>query len=296
MRRYRLIQVDVFTRRAFGGNQLAIVPAAEGLTDEQMQEIALEMNFSETTFVLPPTDRSADARVRIFTPSTELPFAGHPIVGTGYLLGVERGKGELLLEVKIGTLAVRVDPGDGRAGAASMDQPVPSFRPAEADRATLAGLVGLSPEEVSDQTPAELGSAGNEFLYLPLRSLDAVRRAAGQAGALRRFFGPDHGHPAVYLFSQEAESAAAVAHARMFSLVLGAGVHEDPATGSAAGPFGAYLVRHGLAQPGRMVVEQGYEMRRPSQLELEIEAAGREVRAVRVGGGVVRVLEGELLV
>jgi trans-2,3-dihydro-3-hydroxyanthranilate isomerase len=295
MRRFRFVQVDVFTRRAFGGNQLAVLTEAEGLSDDQLQDIAREMNFSETTFVLPPGDPSAAARVRIFTPAIELPFAGHPVVGTGYVLGVERNLAELRLELRVGTLGVRVEPGDGRAGAAWMEQPVPRFRPAGADAAVLAGLVGVAPEQVGP-SPAEFGSAGNEFLYLPLRSLDAVRHAAGDGAAIRRFFGADHHHPAIYLFSLEAESPGAVAHARMFSLVLGAGVHEDPATGSAAGPFGAYLVRHGLAGPGRLVVEQGYEMRRPSLLEIEVDAAGGQVEAVRVGGGVVRVAEGELLV
>src|SRR5215207_8581705 len=137
---YRLIHVDVFTRTRFGGNQLAVFPEAEGLSDDEMQAIAREMNFSETTFVLPPTDPSADAKVRIFTPGRELPFAGHPVVGTAFVLARERGKSDLRLELKIGTLGVTADAGDGTAGGAEMEQPLPTFAPASNDDpAVLAG-------------------------------------------------------------------------------------------------------------------------------------------------------------
>src|SRR6266536_3603719 len=189
MRQYQLIHVDVFTRTRFGGNQLAVLPRAEGLADDEMQAIAREMNFSETTFVLPPTDPSADALVRIFTPGRELPFAGHPVVGTGFVLARERRKRDLRLEVKIGTLGVQTDPGDGTIGGAEMEQPVPTFEPApNADPATLAGLLGLEAADVAAETPPEIGSAGNPFLYIRLRSLDAVSRARGVASALEAYF------------------------------------------------------------------------------------------------------------
>ena len=293
-RRYRFVLVDVFTRRRFGGNQLGVFTDARGLSDDEMQAITRELNHSETTFVLPAEDPAADARVRIFTPGRELPFAGHPTVGTGFVLGAERGKRQLTLQLGIGPLTVSVAPGDGRAGSAWMEQPLPRFRPAEADAAALAALVGLEPEDVATDVPAEYGSAGVEFLYLPLRSLEAVRRARGEAAALTRFFG-DSDHPAVYLFTTETESPEAATHARMFSLTLGSDVREDPATGGASGPFGAYLVRHGVAQPGRLLLEQGYEMGRPSQIEVEIESAEGAVSRVRVGGGVVRIAAGEFV-
>ena len=297
VRRYRFVQVDVFTRRPFGGNQLAVFTDARGLADAEMQTIALEMNYSESTFVLPPEDPAADARVRIFTPTQELPFAGHPTVGTAFVLarGQQIGAGELALQLGIGTLRVRVDAGDGRFGEARMEQPLPRFWPAEAGRATLAGMIGLDADDIADDAPVELGSAGVPFLYVPVRSLDAVRRARGDAVAMTRWFaGRDH--PAVYLFSLETESPEASAHARMLSLLPGAEVREDPATGSASGPFGAYLVRHGLARPGELLLEQGYEMRRPSQIEVRIDVDGGEVSRVQVGGGVVLVAEGELIV
>src|SRR3954449_1507725 len=130
MRQYRLIHVDVFTRTRFGGNQLAVFPEAEGLSDDEMQAIAREMNFSESTFVLPPADPTADARVRIFTPGRELPFAGHPVVGTAFVLARERGKTDLRFELGIGPLNVQADPGDGTLGGAEMEQPLPTFAPA----------------------------------------------------------------------------------------------------------------------------------------------------------------------
>ena len=293
-RRYRFVLVDVFTRRPFGGNQLAVFTDARGLADAEMQAIAHELNFSETTFVLPPDDPAADARVRIFTPARELPFAGHPTVGTGFVLGSERGKPDLALQLQVGTLGVSVDAGDGRAGSAAMEQPLPQFRPAETDPVAVVALVGLPPADLATFAPPEYGSAGVEFLFLPLRSLEAVRQARNATEALQRFFaGSDH--PAVYLFSTETESPEATTHARMFFLV-GGEAREDPATGGASGPFGAYLVRHGLARPGRLLLEQGYEMGRPSLIEVDIEATDGEISRVRVGGGVVRLAEGEFTV
>ena len=292
---YHLIHVDVFTRTRFGGNQLAVFPSAEGLADDRMQSIAREMNFSETTFVLPPTDPSADARVRIFTPGRELPFAGHPVVGTAFVLARERGKPDLRLELGIGTLGVQADPGDGTFGGATMEQPVPTFEPApNGDPAVLAGLLGLDASDIVRETPAKIGSAGNPFLYVRLRSLDAVRRARGVPDALDRYFAGHH-HAAIYLFSTETETPDAAAHARMFSLALGASVREDPATGSAAGPAGGYLLRHGLAGPGQLILEQGYEMLRPSQIEVGLTVTNGALSRVTVGGGVVLVAEGNLL-
>ncbi len=295
MRRYRFVQVDVFTRRPFGGNQLAVFTDGGGLSDAEMQAIAAEMNYSESTFVLPPTGPGANARVRIFTPGMELPFAGHPTVGTGYVLGLERGSSTMRLQLGIGTLRVETDPGDGRIGSARMEQPLPTFEAVDADRAALAALLELEASDLADASPPEMGSAGVPFLYLPLRSLDAVRRARGNLAAMQRFFA-GQGHPAIYLFSLETEAPEAAAHGRMLSLALGEAIREDPATGGASGPLGAYLVRHRLRPAGSLWLEQGYEMGRPSQIEVEVEQQDGEITRVRVGGGVVRMAEGELFV
>jgi trans-2,3-dihydro-3-hydroxyanthranilate isomerase len=295
VRRYRLIHVDVFTRTRFGGNQLAVFPNAEGLSDDEMQAIAREMNFSETTFVLPPTDPTADARVRIFTPGRELPFAGHPVVGTAFVLARDNGKTDLRMELGIGTLGVQADSGDGTIGSAEMEQPVPTFEPpVDADPAVLAGLLGLDAADLAPETPAEVGSSGTPFLYIRLRSLEAVRRARGAPDALGRYFAGHH-HPAAYVFCTGGEAPEAAAHGRMFSLALGADVREDPATGGASGPAGGYLLRHGLAEPGRLLLEQGYEMLRPSQIEVGLTVADGTLTGVTVGGGVVLVSEGTLL-
>jgi trans-2,3-dihydro-3-hydroxyanthranilate isomerase len=296
MRPYQMTLVDVFTETRFGGNQLAVFHDAEGLADDQMQAIAREINFSETTFVLPPTDPSADARVRIFTPGRELPFAGHPVIGTAWVLAQQPERGRVRLELKIGLLDVQTDPGFAFVGGATMEQPLPTFEPApNGDPAVLAGLLGLDASDVVSETPAEIGSAGNRFLYVRLRSLDAVRRARGVADAMERYFAGHH-HAAIYLFSTEAETPDAAAHARMFSLALDAAVREDPATGSAAGPAGGYLLRHGLARPGRLLLEQGYEMLRPSQIEVDLTVTDGALSRVTVGGGVVYVGDGSLLV
>ena len=287
-RSYDAVLVDVFTRQPFGGNQLAVFTDAHGLSDDEMQTLTREIGFSESTFVQPPGDHRADARVRIFTPMRELPFAGHPVVGTGFVLGAARRSSGLMLELGIGLLRVTVEAAGPERGAATMDQPIPTFRPVEASPAELAGLVGLEAQDLAPGLPAEFGSAGVEFLYLPLRSLAAVQAAQGQEAAARAFFG-DHDHPAIFLFSLETAEAGSAAHGRMFSLTVGPGLKEDAATGSAAGPLGAYLVRHAARPPGRLVVEQGYEMGRFSQLEVTVEAHGGQVQSVRVGGGVVRV-------
>lgn len=295
MQPYQFGLVDVFTETRFGGNQLAVFLDAVGLTDEQMQAIAREMNLSETTLVLPATDPSADARVRIFTPGRELPFAGHPVVGTSFVLARQRGKTDLRLELGIGTIGVQANAGDGFVGGATMEQPIPTFEPApNADPGVLAGLLGLDASDVVGEMPAEIGSAGNPFLYVRLRSLDAVRRARGVAEAMDRYFAGHH-HAAIYLFCMETETPKATAHARMFSLALGTSVREDPATGSAAGPAGGYLLRHGLAEPGTLILEQGYEMLRPSQIEVGLMMTDGMLIRVTVGGGVVYVGEGTLL-
>ena len=295
MRRYSYAHVDVFTRSRFGGNQLAVFTDARGLTDAEMQAIAREMNFAETTFVLPPEDAAHDARVRIFTTVLELPFAGHPAVGTAWVLGRERGRSAVTLELGVGPIAVSVDASEELHGSATMRQPLPEFREPELSRLETAALLGLEPGDLGDYAPIEVGSAGAPFLFVPLQSLAQMADANGytreMAAALE---GPEfHG---VYCFALGGADEHTTARARMFHPGPGGSVQEDPATGSAAGPFGAYLVRHGLVPPGSMTIEQGHEMGRPSQLHVTVETAGEKITGVRVGGGVVLVATGEMLV
>jgi trans-2,3-dihydro-3-hydroxyanthranilate isomerase len=296
--RYAYTIVDVFTRRRFGGNQLAVFTDARGMTDDEMQSIAIELKFSESTFVLPPEDARSDARVRIFTPGRELPFAGHPTVGTAFVLGCQRHRRELRLELGVGPIDVRADAGDGEFGSALMEQPIPRFEACSAEPAEVAAMLRLDLADLHPTLPIRWGSAGVPFLYVPLASLAAVKRASGDLDLLRSFFG-DHDHPCTYLFALETVEPGSASHGRMFALTLGSGVNEDPATGGAAGPLAGYLVLQRAVPPGKMVLEQGYEMGRPSQIEAIVNTnytSDDVLSRVAIGGGVVKVAEGTLMV
>lgn len=306
MRRYPFLQLDVFTTSPLSGNQLAVFPQAGGLTDDEMRSIAAEMNFSETTFVLPASDTRALRRVRIFTPAMELPFAGHPVVGTAFALaytGVIRATdtSPIYLQLGIGTLPVDVLFDEQTLSFVWMHQPVPEFAPWQGDPAMLASAVGLTAADIVDGLPIEHGSAGVPFLYVPVRSLAALGRTRPGAD-LPALLDLTEPHIGVYLFALEtgAESSAEGAGVRARMFASGVGIAEDAATGSAAGPLGAYLVRHGKLTPdahgeARVHIEQGVEMGRPSRIEVTVESSGGEVRDVRVGGEAVVVVEAELI-
>lgn len=303
MRRYRFIQLDVFTHTPFGGNQLAVFPEADGLSDAAMQAIAREMNFSETTFVLPASDAKALRRVRIFTPSTELPMAGHPTVGTTFALareGVIRASdpSPIYLQLGIGTLPIDLLYEGDALSFVWMHQPAPVFHPWQGDRARLAAALGLTVSDLDETLPIEHGSAGVAFVYIPLRSLAALGRARPGADLAAALAAPSSNIGA-HLFTLGALPDGADARARMFA--PGMGVAEDPATGSAAGPFGVYLVRHSRATldpagEARIRLAQGVEMERPSVIAIAVQMDGETVRDVRVGGEAVVVAEGELFV
>lgn len=307
MRRYRFIQLDVFTRTPFGGNQLAVFPEAGGLSDAAMRAIAREMNFSETTFVLPASDARALRRVRIFTPSTELPMAGHPTVGTTFALaheGVIRASdpSPIYLQLGVGTLPIDLLYEGDALSFVWMHQPAPVFQPWQGDRAQLAAALGLTVDDLDATLPIEHGSAGVAFVYIPLRSLAALGRARPGAD-LAAALAATSNNIGAHLFTLDIPPGAlpggADARARMFA--PGMGVAEDPATGSAAGPFGVYLVRHGRATldatgETRIRLEQGVEMERPSVITIAVQMDGETVRDVRVGGEAVVVAEGELFV
>lgn len=291
MPEYRFVQVDVFTSVPFGGNQLAVFTDARGLAATQMQAIAREMNFSESTFVFPPDDPAHDARVRIFTPGQELPMAGHPTVGTGWVLGSERGKDSLVFELGVGPTPVAVEAGDEFHGAATMTQRVPEFWEANASRAQAAEMVSLDESALHPTLPILNGGAGVDYLYVPLRSRAALAAARANAGAMEAYFGEAF-HRAVFAFCPEADVASDV-RGRMFFLVNGAPL-EDPATGSAAGPLGAYLVNQRACPAGPIRLQQGYEMGRPSDIVVTVAGAAGAIEGVTVGGGVVKVAEGRL--
>ena len=269
MTRYDYRLVDVFTEKAFGGNPLAVFREPGGLDAKTMQAVAKELHLSETTFVLKPSSASADHRVRMFTPDTELSFAGHPTLGTAYVLA-DGKDATIRLEEGVGVIRVTL-----RDGFVQMEQPLPTFTGTTITRKVAADALGLAVEEVRSDVPIQVGSSGIPFLFVPLANLKAVRRARRVGG-----LGAN-----VYVFALSAERSGSDVHGRMFDDGLGIG--EDPATGSAQGPLGAYLVAHDLVRvepTTRIRVEQGFEIARPSILDVEVDKAGAAVTAVRVGG------------
>jgi trans-2,3-dihydro-3-hydroxyanthranilate isomerase len=270
MTRYEYRLVDVFTDKAFGGNPLAVFREPGKLDTSTMQAIAKELHLSETTFVFSPSSAAAaDHRVRIFTPDAELPFAGHPTLGTAYVLS-DGKDGTTRLEEGVGVIRVTI-----REGFVQMDQPLPAFSGTTISRKVAADALGLAVEEVRSDVPIQVGSSGVPFLFVPLANLKAVRRARRPGGI--------EGN--VYVFAMSGERSGSHAHGRMFADGLGVG--EDPATGSAQGPLGAYIVVHELVQAApttRIRVEQGFEIGRPSILDIEVDRTGAAITAVRVGG------------
>jgi trans-2,3-dihydro-3-hydroxyanthranilate isomerase len=304
MKEYRFIQVDVFTDRPFGGNPLAVFPEAEGLTTEEMQRLAREMNLSETTFVLLPQAPGADFKVRIFTPAAELPFAGHPVVGTHWVLA-RLGRVELrepvtqvCFELGVGVLPADLHVAGGQVGRVVMTQDRPTFHAVLEDVTDLAAGLGLPPEAITETgLPVQVVSTGLPQMMVPVRSLAEVQNLNPghlNTSALNRACHAVGAEQCVMVFTFETERPEATVHVRMFAPLLG--VPEDPATGSANGALGAYLVHHRavpVTEPTvHIVSEQGAELGRPSTLYVEVDLSGEEPIAVRVGGRVVLVAEG----
>lgn len=298
-REYRFVQVDVFTDRLFGGNPLAVVCDARGLTDGEMAAIAGEMNLSETTFVLPPTRPDCDARVRIFTPRRELAFAGHPTIGTSFVLATHgmlpAGARTLTLEEGVGPVPVRLE-GDPAAPAFLwMRHGAATFGPPLAPRADFAAALGLTEDDLLPNAPVQTGTTGSAFLYIPLKDRATVDRAALDVPAILRCFSVTAA-VGVFVFAPDSNLTSNRVYARMFAPHT-SGIPEDPATGSASGPLGAYLVRHGLVTPDetvRIVSEQGTKMGRQSFIHIAVTTEMGAVTGIEVGGSAVPVLEGTL--
>ncbi len=293
----RYLLVDVFTGEAFGGNQLAVFVDGEQVPERLMQRIARELNLSETTYVLPAGDAANLARLRIFTPLEELPMAGHPTVGSAFALAADgriAAPSTIVFEEGVGPVPVEVEGEAGRPTGAVMTQPLPEFGPRFPDPAAIAAMLTLDEAELDPDLPLEVASCGVPYLMVPLAGLAAVARARLRLDLWEELLGGFASQHA-YLFSRETAGDDGTVHARMFAPA--AGVPEDPATGSAAGPLGCYLMRHGLVEAGErvpVVCEQGYEMGRPSRIEVEISGDRRAIREVRVGGSCVLVGEGRM--
>lgn len=303
-RSLKFYQADVFTALPFGGNPVAVFPEAQGLDDDQLQQIAREMNLSETVFVLPPTDSAAVVRLRIFTPTQEIPFAGHPVLGTFYvlaqlgLIAVTDGVTRVMQECNIGLFPVEIHAREGQITRVVMTQPQPLFlgsvEEAE-DLFDLAKALGLSKNQIVDtKRPVMVVSTGLPVLIVPVRTLTAVRSIVPDAAAIVELCGRVGANGIMVVTTVTVEDHATV-HTRMFAPSIG--ILEDPATGSASGAMGAYLVHNGLVEVAPMtelIVEQGYEIQRPSRILVQVESEDDAIQTVKVGGQCVMVVEGTL--
>jgi trans-2,3-dihydro-3-hydroxyanthranilate isomerase len=294
----RYATLDVFTDTALAGNPLAVVLDAEGLDDAAMQAVAGEFNLSETVFVLPPSEARHRARLRIFTPAQELAFAGHPTVGTAVLLALGDRRAEIAdavafgLEEQVGVVPCVVEAGEGRGRARFRLPRLPESWGEEPDVTALAGALGLSPSEIgfARHRPSRY-SAGTPFHLVPVQGLDALARARTSAEAMVRALGPG---AKVFLYTGETGEAAHSFRARMFAPA--AGIAEDPATGGAVAAFAGALMQFEPLGSGThdLVIAQGFEMGRPSEIALQLTIEDGALRAAEIGGSAVLVSEGVL--
>lgn len=279
MRRFRYVVIDVFTDKALTGNQLAVFTDARDLTSEDMQNLTREMNFSESVFVLPPTSRDdADVRIRIFMPSGELPFAGHPVLGAAFVLGGPLQKIELRLETLSGVVPVLLEREGPRIVFGSMEQPIPRWEPV-ANAADVLAALGVS----ASGLPVERYELGPGHLYVELGSAAEVAALSPDLAALARATSDG-----ANCFARD----GARWKTRMFAPADG--VAEDPATGSAAGPLAIHLARHGRIAWGEQIeIVQGVELGRPSTLFAQADGSAERIERVTVGGSAVTVARGE---
>ena len=298
----RYLLIDVFTERPFGGNQLAVFPDAEGIDPALLQPIARELNFTETTFVYPPRENDHAARLRIFTPDAEVPYAGHPVIGTAFALEAESqlstDLASIHIELEGGLVPVRLQRSEaGELLQATMTQERPQFLGQFHQSELVAAALGLESSEIAiTGLPCEVVSTGLPFHIVPVGDLDAMRRIQihpDKLDELTRVLGVGD----LFVFCFETIDPTATVHCRMFAPSFG--IPEDPATGSASGCLGAYLVKNRvvpLKKLTRIISEQGLEMGRPSRVSIEVESSEGRISAVRVGGSAVVVGEGTLRV
>jgi trans-2,3-dihydro-3-hydroxyanthranilate isomerase len=291
-RRYAFVQWDVFTKTPLTGNPLAVFGDARGLSDAEMQALARETNLSETTFIFPreaAVEREKGVLVRIFTPTGELPFAGHPTLGTAMQIRATTGRGaaRVVLDLKVGPIPVAFEEQSGGAVFGEMTQKDPEFGESY-PREAVAPLIGLPVDAIADDVPIQAVSTGVAFVILPLRTLQAVRSVRMNFPAIAELLAKTN-RRSFFLVTREVEDQGARLHAR-YPFARG----EDPATGSAGGCACAWMVRHGVARPDeQVIIEQGLEIQRPSQLFVRAGRDAERVTNVRVGGFAVKVMDGE---
>ncbi len=291
--RRRFITADVFTDQPFGGNPVAVLPDATGLTTDQMQKLAREFNLSETVFVLPPADPAHDKQLRIFVPTRELPFAGHPIIGTALILAsigdlpLGGDRTDIAFEVKAGSVPVTIKSVDGQPASATLTAPAAPEIAAAPPVDLVAALLSLAPDQI---IRTEAASTGNPFLLVQVTDRAALASTRFDVSVFARL--PKNSFASEpYIFTEDAPTGFDF-QARMYAPQFG--IPEDPATGSAAASLAGWLGHHDPLEDGtiRRVIAQGFEMGRPSRLEIEIEKRQGQVTAVRVTGKAVLISEG----
>ncbi len=286
-----MTQWDVFSSNPLEGNSLAVFSDARGLTDEEMQAIAQEMNLSETTFIVPrdpETESRRGVRVRIFTVQEELPFAGHPTLGTAFALRGKSSEKVVTLDLNVGTVPVEFEENPGQPTFGEMTQVNPVFG-IQHERETLARATGLSSDDFDPTLPIETVSTGMPFTITPLKSLAVIQKLHVDLHRTDEYL-QRSGGKFLYFVTRETVDRAAHLHARMLFYN-----GEDPATGSAAGCAAAWMVTHGVAEPDRRVlIEQGIEMQRPSKIFVRASKDDNRIVNVRVGGNAVEVMHGEV--
>lgn len=295
--------LDVFTTMPFGGNQLAVFHEGQSLTADMMQTIARELNLSESVFLLPPDNPNNQKKLRIFTPQMELPMAGHPTIGAAFLLAdqeliqTEEGQNDWLLEETVGDIRVTVFKENEQVTKVEMTQPLPAFGIQFSETALAAELLSLSSEDIHEDFPVQTVSTGVPFLFIPVRSLAAVQKINFRSDVWEQHFKSNEETQHVFVFTTETEFPSSTVHSRMFAPAMG--IPEDPATGAASGPLGAYLVQHAVIPPTENGVysirsEQGVEMGRPSFIDITIVKKDQAFHQVKIGGTSVTVGKGQL--
>lgn len=297
--------VDVFTSHSFGGNPLAVFHDGSELDSKTMQQIANELNLSETAFICPPKKPQNQISLRIFTPQVELPIAGHPTIGTAFVMAYlkmlpsQDGLNEWIIEEGLGDIAVTVQKNGEKIMKVEMIQPLPVFGDILTRHALVADLLSLPKSELDTRFPIQTISSGLPFLFVPLRSLAAMREINFRTDVWERHFSSDPARQNIFTFTTETEHDDSTVHCRMFAPAMG--ISEDPATGAASGPLGAFLVEHDVIKSNgeethSIRSEQGIEMGRPSFVDITVSKKKQQFQEVKIGGTAIVVGQGELYV
>lgn len=296
--------VDVFTTEPFGGNQLAVFEEFSNLSSDFMQRIAKELNLSETVFIHPPSDPTKEKSLRIFTPQVELPMAGHPTIGAAFvmaekgMINTRTGENEWIFEEGVGDVPVTVHKDHTHVSKVEMEQPLPVFGDQYREMENVAKLLSLSIKDLDSTLPIQTVSSGVPFLYVPIRSLSSMKKINFRTDVWEKYFSENSHTKHIFTFTTETEEPTSTVHSRMFAPAMG--ISEDPATGAASGPLGAYLVKYGVIPPSENEIysirsEQGIEMGRPSYIDITVMKEGSEIKKVKIGGKSIIIGSGQFL-